>query len=328
MSHKNPVATAIVDEMLAKYPDLPSAQLARIIYKDNPTVFSTQEVVRTAIRYRRGASGKTHRESVGLEENITPEYKIPKSCTRAWSPFIMDGVNKVAILSDIHVPYHTEEAIECAVKRAKKEEVDGIILNGDTIDCHALSQFIRDPRARSFKQERETTNELLAYLRQEFPTQRIVWRDGNHEDRFKAYMMQKAPEVYDEKFFSIDKLLNFEDLDIEYVTDKRIIMLGGLAVMHGHEFHKGFAPPVNPARGAYLKAKQSVMVGHHHRTSEHTETALDGTMTTTWSVGCLSDLHPAYSPYNSYNHGSAIVSLVGNYYEVSNYRIVNGRALN
>jgi predicted phosphodiesterase len=240
----------------------------------------------------------------------------------------MDGVDKVAILSDIHVPYHTEEAIECAVKRAKKQDVDGIILNGDTIDCHSLSQFIKDPRARSFKQERETTNELLEYLRQEFPDTRIVWRDGNHEDRFKTYMMQKAPEVYDEKFCSIDKLLNFEDLGIEYVTDKRIIMLGGLAVMHGHEFHKGFAPPVNPARGAYLKAKQSVMVGHHHRTSEHTETALDGTMTTTWSVGCLSDLHPAYSPYNSYNHGSAIVTLDGSYYEVANYRIVNGRALN
>ncbi len=328
MSTQNPIGSEIVDVALRLYPDLPSHQLARMIYRDNPTVFPNQEAVRNAIRYRRGATGKAHREKVNLEAPTTPVRTIPKSCVREWSPFVMDGVSKVAILSDIHVPYHTPEAIECAVKRAKKQEVDGIILNGDTIDCHSLSQFIRDPRARSFKQERETTNELLAYLREQFPHQRIVWRDGNHEDRFKAYMMQKAPEVYDEEFFSIDKLLNFEDLDIEYVTDKRIIMLGGLAVMHGHEFHKGFAPPVNPARGAYLKAKQSVIVGHHHRTSEHTETALDGTMTTTWSVGCLSDLHPAYSPYNSYNHGSAIVTLDGSYYEVANYRIVNGRALN
>jgi predicted phosphodiesterase len=328
MSTQNPIGSEIVDVALRLYPNLPSHQLARMIYKENPTVFPNQEAVRNAIRYRRGAIGKAHRETVNLEAPTTPARSIPKSCVREWSPFIMDGVDKVAILSDIHVPYHTEEAIECAVKRAKKQDVDGIILNGDTIDCHSLSQFIKDPRARSFKQERETTNELLEYLRQEFPDTRIVWRDGNHEDRFKTYMMQKAPEVYDEKFCSIDKLLNFEDLGIEYVTDKRIIMLGGLAVMHGHEFHKGFAPPVNPARGAYLKAKQSVMVGHHHRTSEHTETALDGTMTTTWSVGCLSDLHPAYSPYNSYNHGSAIVTLDNSYYEVANYRIVNGRALN
>jgi len=328
MSTQNPIGSEIVDEALRLYPDLPSHQLARMIYRDNPTVFPNQEAVRNAIRYRRGAAGKAHREKVNLEAPTTPVRTIPDSWAREWSPFIMDGVSKVAILSDIHVPYHTPEAIECAVKRAKKQDVDGIILNGDTIDCHSLSQFIRDPRARSFKEERQTTNELLEYLRQEFPNARIVWRDGNHEDRFKTYMMQKAPEVYDERFFSIDRLLNFDDLGIEYVTDKRIVMLGGLAVMHGHEFFKGFAPPVNPARGAYLKAKQSVIVGHHHRTSEHTETALDGTMTTTWSVGCLSDLHPAYSPYNSYNHGSAIVTLDGNYYEVANYRIVNGRALN
>ena len=328
MSTQNPIGSEIVDEALKLYPDLPSHQLARMIYRDNPTVFRNQEAVRNAIRYRRGATGKAHRQQVGLDTPTTPVRTIPDSWAREWSPFIMDGVSKVAILSDIHVPYHTPQAIECAVKRAKKQDVDGIILNGDTIDCHSLSQFIRDPRARSFKEERQTTNELLEYLRQEFPNARIVWRDGNHEDRFKTYMMQKAPEVYDERFFSIDRLLNFDDLCIEYVTDKRIVMLGGLAVMHGHEFHKGFAPPVNPARGAYLKAKQSVIVGHHHRTSEHTETALDGTMTTTWSVGCLSDLHPAYSPYNSYNHGSAIVSLDGSYYEVANYRIVNGRALN
>jgi predicted phosphodiesterase len=328
MSTQNPIGSEIVDEALRLYPDLPSHQLARMIYRDNPTVFPNQEAVRNAIRYRRGAAGKAHREKVNLEAPTTPVRTIPDSWAREWSPFIMDGVSKVAIFSDIHVPYHTPEAIECAVKRAKKQDVDGIILNGDTIDCHSLSQFIRDPRARSFKEERQTTNELLEYLRQEFPNARIVWRDGNHEDRFKTYMMQKAPEVYDERFFSIDRLLNFDDLCIEYVTDKRIVMLGGLAVMHGHEFFKGFAPPVNPARGAYLKAKQSVIVGHHHRTSEHTETALDGTMTTTWSVGCLSDLHPAYSPYNSYNHGSAIVTLDGSYYEVANYRIVNGRALN
>jgi predicted phosphodiesterase len=272
--------------------------------------------------------GKEKREARGLTEPTTPMRQIPASVTREFTPFIMDGVEKVAILSDIHVPYHTPEAIECAVKRALKEDVDGIILNGDTIDCHSLSTFVRDPRARNFKQERDTTNELLAYLRERFPGARIVWRDGNHEDRFKTYMMTKAPEIFHLDEFALENLLAFDEHDIEYVTDKRIIMVGGLAVMHGHEFFKGFAPPVNPARGAYLKAKQSCMVGHHHRTSEHTETALDGSITTTWSVGCLSDLHPAYSPYNSYNHGAAIIQLDGDEFHVHNYRIVNGRALN
>ena len=324
----NPDVAAVVEEYLAAHPTLPSRQLARIMYKEHSLLWSGYDAAYSAIRYRRGAKGKVSREDRGLTEPTTPVRQIPASVTREFKPFIMDGVEKVAILSDIHVPYHTPEAIECAVKRALKEDVDGIILNGDTIDCHSLSTFVRDPRARNFRQERDTTNELLAYLRERFPGARIVWRDGNHEDRFKTYMMTKAPEIFHLDEFALESLLAFDEHDIEYVTDKRIIMVGGLAVMHGHEFFKGFAPPVNPARGAYLKAKQSCMVGHHHRTSEHTETALDGSITTTWSVGCLSDLHPAYSPYNSYNHGAAIIHLDGDEFHVHNYRIVNGRALN
>lgn len=324
----NPEAAAVVEEYLAAHPTLPSRQLARMMYAEHPLLWPTWDAAYTAIRYRRGAMGKRCREFRGLSEPITPIKQIPTSSAREFSPFIMDGVSKVAIFSDIHVPYHTPQAIECAVKRAMDEDVDGIILNGDTIDCHKLSTFVRDPRARSFREERDTTNELLAYLRERFPGARIVWRDGNHEDRYNGYMMTKAPEVFDMDEFSFENLFAFDANDIEYVTDKRIIMVGGLAVMHGHEFFKGFAPPVNPARGAYLKAKQSCMVGHHHRTSEHTETALDGSITTTWSVGCLSDLHPAYSPYNSYNHGAAIIQLDGDEFRVHNYRIVNGRALN
>jgi predicted phosphodiesterase len=324
----NPEAAAVVEEYLAAHPTLPSRQLARIMYAEHPLLWPTWDAAYTAIRYRRGAMGKRCREVRGLSEPITPIKQIPASSAREFSPFIMDGVSKVAIFSDIHVPYHTPQAIECAVKRAMDEDVDGIILNGDTIDCHSLSTFVRDPRFRNFKEERDTANELLAYLRERFPDARIVWRDGNHEDRYGNYMMTKAPEVFGMDEFAFDNLFAFDEYDIEYVTDKRIIMVGGLAVMHGHEFFKGFAPPVNPARGAYLKAKQSCMVGHHHRTSEHTETALDGSITTTWSVGCLSDLHPAYSPYNSYNHGAAIIQLDGDEFHVHNYRIVNGRALN
>lgn len=324
----NPNVAAVVEEYLAAHPTLPSRQLARIMYKEHSLLWPNWDAAYAAIRYRRGAIGKHNRKAAGIEQPTTPVRQIPASVTREFTPFIMDGVEKVAILSDIHVPYHTPAAIECAVNRALKEDVDGIILNGDTIDCHSLSTFVRDPRARNFKQERDTTNELLAYLRERFPDARIVWRDGNHEDRFKTYMMTKAPEIFHLDEFALENLLAFDENDIEYVTDKRIIMVGGLAVMHGHEFFKGFAPPVNPARGAYLKAKQSCMVGHYHRTSEHTETALDGSITTTWSVGCLSDLHPAYSPYNSYNHGAAIIHLDGDEFHVHNYRIVNGRALN
>jgi len=322
------IGTPIVDEYLKRYPTLPSLRIAKVIYKKHPLIFKSVEDVRSLIRYRRGSSGTTLRKDRGLTENITPKYVIPKSAAQPKVDFKFDGVERVAVLSDIHIPYHTENALECAIKRAKRDCVDGILLNGDTIDCHRLSRFTPNPEARNFKEERNTVKQFLGYLRQEFPKARIVWKDGNHEERFSEYMRSKAPEIFDQEFFSLNVLLGFENLGIEYVSNRRIVWVGNLPVMHGHEFFRGFAPPVNPARGAYLKAKQSVMVGHHHKTSEHTETSLDGTITTTWSVGCLSDLNPDYNPYPGYNHGAATIFLKDEFYEVNNYRIVDGRAMN
>jgi len=47
-------------------------------------------------------------------------------------------------------------------------------------------------------------------------------------------------------------------------------------VAHGHHIFKGIFSPVSPARGAFMKAKQSIIVGHLHRASHHPEITADG----------------------------------------------------
>ena len=36
-------------------------------------------------------------------------------------------------------------------KALKKEGIDALLLNGDTIDCHKLSRYVKDPKKRNFK---------------------------------------------------------------------------------------------------------------------------------------------------------------------------------
>jgi predicted phosphodiesterase len=326
-SSRNPVATKHTDEILAKYPDLPSLTLARMLVTKHPLVYTTLNAARCAIRYRRGSHGDKHRHCATAPK---PKLVLPKSAAKVFTHVHVTDCESTLVLPDVHIPYHNDEALAAAIEEGRKAEVDCVLLNGDVLDCHMLSKFEKDPEARSFAQERETAKWFLAYLRQEFPTQRIIYRDGNHEDRLLRYVMQKAPELYDETILSITALLNLGEWEIEHVTHKRTVYLGKLPVLHGHEFAAGFIPPVNPARGAFLRAKQSVVVSHHHRTSEHTETALDGSIITTWSTGCLSDLHPQYSPYNSWNHGAAIieVSRKDGTYSVRNFRIAKGKVLN
>ncbi len=107
------------------------------------------------------------------------------------------------------------------------------------------------------------------------------------------------------------------------------IHLNNLWGIHGHEYVGGISAPVNPARGLFLKAKVSTFQGHNHQTSEHTEPTLTGKMVTTWSLGCLSELHPAYMPLNKWNHGFAEVDLDpnGEDFEFNNKRIFKGKIL-
>jgi len=105
--------------------------------------------------------------------------------------------------------------------------------------------------------------------------------------------------------------------------------LNSLNGIQGHEYIGGIAAPVNIARGLYLKGKVSAFQGHNHSTSEHTETDMNGKVTTTWSIGCLSELHPMYMPLNKWNHGCAVVDLDvnGEDYEFRNKRIYKGKIL-
>ena len=112
---------------------------------------------------------------------------------------------------------------------------------------------------------------------------------------------------------------------IEWVKDQRRIMLGKLPLLHGHELGRGFAPPVNPARGAFLKAVDHIMVGHHHQYSTHQAKTIMGKVIVTFSTGCLCHMNPKYARVNQWAQGFADVEVSkGHAFDVRNYRIVNG----
>ena len=127
--------------------------------------------------------------------------------------------------------------------------------------------------------------------------------------------------------FDLANIIKARANGIEVIKDKRIINYNGLNIIHGHEFSSGFFSPVNIARGLYLRGKTSAIQGHNHQTSEHTESDMNGKITTTWSVGCLCELHPAYAPINKWNLGFAIIDAAEDGFDVRNKRIFKGKVL-
>lgn len=309
--------------------EMPTRKLARIMYADHPLTFSDAEDARLILRYIEGKSGNRDRKKVAGSEFVMEgqrplnPYNLPQSYETTYEPYIITG-RRVLILSDIHIPYHSVNALTVALEWAEQRKPDTILLNGDTLDAHQLSRFVRDPGKRSFSQELEAFGRFIEVLRNNFEA-KIIFKTGNHEERYEHFLMQKAQELHGIEEFKLENIIRSRAADVDYVGEKRIIKAGELNIIHGHEFGTGFFSHVNVARGLFLRGKVSAIQGHNHQTSSHTETNMNGHVTTTWSTGCLSELTPGYLPINKWNHGFAFVETDGHEFDVQNLRIIKGK---
>jgi predicted phosphodiesterase len=310
---------------------MPTLTLARIMYNENIELFKSVDSARSALRYIEGKVGNAQKKYLSNKDFMMNEerpknpWKLPESDEAKYEPYILKA-KKLAVLSDIHVPYHSISALECALDKIYEEKPDCILLNGDTVDFYGLSRFQKDPRKRSVAHELQALNEFLDVLKQ-FEA-KIIYKLGNHDERYEHYLMHKAPELLGIPEFKFENLLKAGERKMDVIGEKRIIKANKLNIIHGHEYPSVFSP-VNIARGLYMKGKVSAMQGHNHQTSEHTETDMNGEIVTTWSLGCLCELNPAYMPLNRWGHGMAMVDLDANGkdFEVRNYRIYKGKIL-
>ncbi len=336
MSGKPTEKSDIIKRYLDEYPALPTLTLAKVIYKEHPKSFMSIDSVRRQLRYYRGALGATFREEIADKKYFKPFGKpnpftnLPKPIKyiNDWTTYNIQAF-KILVLADLQVPFFDENAVHVALDEGRRQGVDAVLLNGDLVDFFALSTFETRPEERNFGDEIERGVQLLRAIRAMFPKAQLIWKFGNHEERWEHYLIRKAPEFWGIAKFSVEAAYDTEALGIHIVKDKRIIRAGRLNILHGHEFGRSIIAPVNPARGVYLRCKEHALIGHHHQTSEHTETSMNGNVISCWSTGALCDLHPRFLPINKWNHGMAIVHLPKDRkdgsFEVQNKKIINGK---
>lgn len=320
----------IIREYISKFPNVPKAALARKIYKENSIIFKDAETVRSSIRRITGSNGNLNRKQAEHKDMFQPlrksTYDLPTSYANDYSAYEINQ-SKILIISDLHFPYQDNKAIELALDYGKDKKVNCILINGDLIDFANISRHEKDFRARSIAEEFEAVRKFLKALRLNFPKAKIVFKHGNHDERWEKFLYSKAPEIFDVHEFQLEVLLKLGELKIETVKDKRPIKIGKLTALHGHELAGGGAGGVNPSRATFLKTLDSVIVGHYHKTSQHTETSMNGEVISVNSTGCLCGLNPLYMPINKHNLGFAYLELdikTGNY-QLENLKIVKGK---
>jgi predicted phosphodiesterase len=338
-------------DIIERFPNLSKHKLAELLLKENSLLFRDKEDARKSVRNVTGAGGKISKEMIQSDK-----YKgvLPQGEKNDFSPFVLKG-KRIGIISDVHIPYHDLDALNVALSEFKRVKVDTIVLNGDIIDAYQLSRWEKDPNKRNHAYEMELLTIFFDDLIKMFPKVELVYKLGNHDERYEKFIYAKSPEFIGMHVMSWKHLINlrFENCKsckgtgvfkgvecpncekgkvannvsrgIHLVKGKRVIKAGKLNIVHAHEFNVS-SVSVNPARGFFLKAKTNVIGGHLHRSSEHIEKDLNQQITGAWSTGCLCYMHPDYAPLNNWNLGCADVEVFNDGdFEVHNHKIINGK---
>jgi predicted phosphodiesterase len=320
------VITEMARRLCRKHPEVASRTLARRLVRETKGAI-TLEQARKRIGRQFGVQGAKHKKTSKpaaprAPRNAGEVQTMPKSMAESWTPHTMKVVGPVGILSDVHVPYHSEIAVAAAVGFLKDQSLAGILLNGDIADFYSISRYEKNPAMRDFKGELDAVRDFIAFIRYEFPEIPIVYKVGNHEERFQHWLFAHAAEISDDPRMSLCAWLDLDKHGVTLVEDKRPVMLGKLPVLHGHELQNG-SSAVNVARGAFLRTLSTCLVGHSHRTSNHAEADMWHRETATWSTGCLCDLRPDYARINRWNWGFAVATVhERGAFDVHNYRVM------
>ena len=220
------------------------------------------------------------------------------------------------VMNDLQIPFQDKKVLEAVVTFSLFIKPDGLILNGDVVDCYSLSDFDKNPATEAtLNREIRESADLMSKLE---PIPIKWWLGGNHEDRLRRVLWQNPKFAAIEKL-DFPKLFDLETYGFKWKPYGGIIKLGSLIVTHGSMVlkHSGWT-----AREHFMKYGSSVLIGHTHRLGTYYRTNAKG-VHAAWENGCLCKLTPEYAQAVDWQQGFSVIHLDGNMFSVQQIPIVN-----
>lgn len=190
---------SVIIDYCGRFPNSSHRSLSMAIYKAYPLLWNSTEAIRMAVNTFRDTRHKGRPKTTRITDVGLPAYDpknrfdIPQSASQERKPFKLPYANNnILLISDLHIPYHDVDAINTALAYGMDNECNTIIINGDLLDFHNQSKFEPDPTKRDTKYEFDTTIAFLEVLRKHFPSQEIIFIEGNHDERYSKWLMRKA----------------------------------------------------------------------------------------------------------------------------------------
>lgn len=263
-----------------------------------------QRLRRLRLFHGKNSSLKSQMEVIGL--------KRPKTKFRVRSK----KLTKVFMFADTHYPFQDDKVMELLYKFIADLKPDFVVIGGDILDFPQLSKFRKQPSSsHTLQKDMNLVFNMLERIRETLPKAKIIFIEGNHEFRWRSYLMDNAPLFYDLPSTSLPKALYLENLDVLYVPcppeltsfGHNYIEIGGYFIGH---FNKALKNACYTGRMLRDELGVDVIQFHGHKIGTSHRTYLDGVRVGI-EVGCTCKLNPSFIRNPDWQHGFGVLYLQG-----------------
>ena len=122
------------------------------------------------------------------------------------------------VLSDQHIPFQDPVLEDLTIDFLREHKPTTIHLLGDVLDFYSLSTFDKNPaRLTTLQDELDGSTRYFKRLRNVCPNSRIVYSEGNHENRLRRYLWSQARALSHLRTLAFEELLGLRKYDIKWV---------------------------------------------------------------------------------------------------------------
>lgn len=189
----------------------------------------------------------------------------------------------ILLFGDVHRPFHDQTAWKLLLRVGRALKPKHLVCMGDYLDAYSISSHSKHPdRVRHLKQEIADAHKGLDDL-DRLGAPHKVFMEGNHCDRMRRYLEDKAPELFG--LVDIPSLLRLPERGWTFTPYKHATRLGKLWLTHD----VGSAGRFSTYK-ALDTFQHSVVTGHAHRLSYVVEGNATGEQKLSAQFGWLGDV--------------------------------------
>lgn len=234
-------------------------------------------------------------------------------------------MTKTLIVSDLHIPFHDDAALDVVYSIMRDIKFDNFVVNGDLIDGWELSRFSKDPRNKvSFGDEIEVASSILKEF-SNLTNGKKYFIVGNHDWRFEKYLIDEAPGLISLPYLNLNNLLELDKYGFQEINMGKESYVDINGVLVGH-FNKVSKHSAYTAKNLVEQYGKSVVQGHVHRLGVHYKT-VNGKTLVGVEGGCLCRLDPLYMILPNWQQGITIMTSDGENNWIEPVHINNGVAV-